>query len=156
MADAPAMIRDDRASRLRIDLVALEWPIASLRSQCSWCVSLTCISNGSGTRVVTEDEARKRLDDANSSRHSTAAYRMETQIYPPVFVGALGLISIVLTLFAASAGFLISSHSSRSIRDAGAARMHPPKVATKMALHVLAYNLTRVINIIGVQRWSRR
>jgi transposase len=27
-----------------------------------------------------------------------------------------------------------------------------PKVATEMALHVLAYNLTRVINIIGVQR----
>jgi transposase len=26
-----------------------------------------------------------------------------------------------------------------------------PKVATEMALHVLAYNLTRVINIIGVQ-----
>jgi hypothetical protein len=25
------------------------------------------------------------------------------------------------------------------------------KVATEMALHVLAYNLTRVINIIGVQ-----
>ena len=27
----------------------------------------------------------------------------------------------------------------------------PPKVATEMALHVLAYNLTRVMNIIGVQ-----
>jgi transposase len=26
-----------------------------------------------------------------------------------------------------------------------------PLVATEMALHVLAYNLTRVINIIGVQ-----
>jgi macrodomain Ter protein organizer (MatP/YcbG family) len=26
-----------------------------------------------------------------------------------------------------------------------------PKVATEMALHVLAYNLTRVMNIIGVQ-----
>ena len=26
-----------------------------------------------------------------------------------------------------------------------------PKVATEMALHVLAYNLTRVINIIGVR-----
>ena len=26
-----------------------------------------------------------------------------------------------------------------------------PKVATEMALHVLAYNLTRVINIIGIQ-----
>ena len=26
-----------------------------------------------------------------------------------------------------------------------------PRVATEMALHVLAYNLTRVINIIGVQ-----
>ena len=26
-----------------------------------------------------------------------------------------------------------------------------PKVATEMALHVLAYNLTRVINIMGVQ-----
>ena len=25
-----------------------------------------------------------------------------------------------------------------------------PKVATEMALHVLAYNLTRVMNIIGV------
>jgi transposase len=28
---------------------------------------------------------------------------------------------------------------------------HLPKVATEMALHVLAYNLTRVMNIIGVQ-----
>jgi Transposase DDE domain len=27
----------------------------------------------------------------------------------------------------------------------------PPKVATEMALHVLGYNLTRVLNIIGVQ-----
>ena len=27
-----------------------------------------------------------------------------------------------------------------------------PQVATEMALHVLAYNLTRVMNIIGVQR----
>ena len=26
-----------------------------------------------------------------------------------------------------------------------------PKVATEMALHVLAYNLTRVMNIIGMQ-----
>jgi hypothetical protein len=26
-----------------------------------------------------------------------------------------------------------------------------PKVATEMALHVLAYNLTRVLNIFGVQ-----
>jgi hypothetical protein len=26
-----------------------------------------------------------------------------------------------------------------------------PKVATEMALHVLAYNLTRVINIIGTK-----
>jgi hypothetical protein len=26
-----------------------------------------------------------------------------------------------------------------------------PKVATEMALHVLAYNLTRVINILGVK-----
>jgi transposase len=26
-----------------------------------------------------------------------------------------------------------------------------PKVATEMALHVLAYNLTRLMNIIGVQ-----
>ena len=26
-----------------------------------------------------------------------------------------------------------------------------PKVATEMALHVLAYNLTRVMNLIGVQ-----
>ena len=26
-----------------------------------------------------------------------------------------------------------------------------PMVATEMALHVLAYNLTRVMNIIGVQ-----
>jgi hypothetical protein len=26
-----------------------------------------------------------------------------------------------------------------------------PKVATEMALHVLAYNLTRVINIMGVR-----
>ena len=26
-----------------------------------------------------------------------------------------------------------------------------PKVATEMALHVLAYNLTRVMNIIGIQ-----
>ena len=27
-----------------------------------------------------------------------------------------------------------------------------PKVSTEMALHVLAYNLTRVMNIIGVNR----
>ena len=27
----------------------------------------------------------------------------------------------------------------------------PPKVSTEMALHVLAYNLTRVINMIGVK-----
>ena len=26
-----------------------------------------------------------------------------------------------------------------------------PRVATEMALHVLAYNLTRVMNIIGIQ-----
>ena len=26
-----------------------------------------------------------------------------------------------------------------------------PRVASEMALHVLAYNLTRVINILGVQ-----
>ncbi len=26
-----------------------------------------------------------------------------------------------------------------------------PKVGTEMALHVLAYNLTRVINILGVK-----
>jgi hypothetical protein len=26
-----------------------------------------------------------------------------------------------------------------------------PRVATEMALHVLAYNLTRVINIVGAQ-----
>jgi transposase len=26
-----------------------------------------------------------------------------------------------------------------------------PKVTTEMALHVLAYNLTRIMNIIGVQ-----
>jgi hypothetical protein len=26
-----------------------------------------------------------------------------------------------------------------------------PKVATEMALHVFAYNLTRVMNIVGVQ-----
>ncbi len=26
-----------------------------------------------------------------------------------------------------------------------------PKVATEMALHVLAYNLTRVMNIVGVR-----
>ena len=26
-----------------------------------------------------------------------------------------------------------------------------PRVAAKMALHVLAYNLTRVMNIMGVQ-----
>ena len=29
--------------------------------------------------------------------------------------------------------------------------MKRPKVATEMALHVLAYNLTRVINILGIQ-----
>jgi len=27
----------------------------------------------------------------------------------------------------------------------------PPRVASEMALHVLAYNLTRVMNIIGIQ-----
>ena len=26
-----------------------------------------------------------------------------------------------------------------------------PKVATEMALHVLAYNLTRVLNIVGIE-----
>jgi hypothetical protein len=26
-----------------------------------------------------------------------------------------------------------------------------PKVATEMALHVLAYNLVRVVNIVGIQ-----
>ena len=26
-----------------------------------------------------------------------------------------------------------------------------PKVASEMALHVLAYNLTRVLNILGIQ-----
>jgi hypothetical protein len=26
-----------------------------------------------------------------------------------------------------------------------------PKVATEMALHVLAYNLTRVMNIVGIE-----
>jgi transposase len=26
-----------------------------------------------------------------------------------------------------------------------------PKVATEMALHVLAYNVTRVMNIVGIQ-----
>jgi hypothetical protein len=26
-----------------------------------------------------------------------------------------------------------------------------PKVATEMALHVLAYNLTRIVNIVGIQ-----
>jgi transposase len=26
-----------------------------------------------------------------------------------------------------------------------------PKVATEMALHVLAYNLTRIMNIIGIK-----
>ena len=31
-----------------------------------------------------------------------------------------------------------------------------PKVATEMALHVLAYNLTRVMNIVGVSRSWRR
>ena len=31
-----------------------------------------------------------------------------------------------------------------------------PKVATEMALHVLAYNLTRVMNIVGINRSSRR
>ena len=31
-----------------------------------------------------------------------------------------------------------------------------PKVATEMALHVLAYNLTRVMNIVGEGRSWRR
>jgi hypothetical protein len=31
-----------------------------------------------------------------------------------------------------------------------------PKVATEMALHVLAYNLTRVVNIMGTQPRSER
>jgi transposase len=30
-----------------------------------------------------------------------------------------------------------------------------PKVATEMALHVLAYNLTRVMNIVGVPQLQR-
>ncbi len=34
----------------------------------------------------------------------------------------------------------------------GKARFVPmPKVAAEMALHVLAYNLTRVMNIIGIK-----
>lgn len=31
-----------------------------------------------------------------------------------------------------------------------------PKVAAEMALHVLAYNLTRVMNIIGIEPLDRR
>src|SRR5260370_18349091 len=31
-----------------------------------------------------------------------------------------------------------------------------PKVATETALHVLAYNLTRVMNIVGIKPFSRR
>ena len=31
-----------------------------------------------------------------------------------------------------------------------------PRVATEMALHVLAYNLTRIMNIMGMRRSSRR
>jgi hypothetical protein len=30
-----------------------------------------------------------------------------------------------------------------------------PKVATEMALHVLAYNLTRVMNIVGIKPFLR-
>ena len=31
-----------------------------------------------------------------------------------------------------------------------------PRVASEMALHVLAYNLTRVVNIMGIRRsWPR-
>lgn len=41
-------------------------------------------------------------------------------------------------------------HSSTFVRDALLMR-RLPKVATEMALHVLAYNLTRVMNIIGVE-----
>ena len=29
-----------------------------------------------------------------------------------------------------------------------------PRIATEMALHVLAYNLTRVVNIMGTGRWA--
>ena len=45
---------------------------------------------------------------------------------------------------------------SRHRREAARARFERearllPRVASEMALHVLAYNLTRVMNIIGVQ-----
>jgi hypothetical protein len=36
-------------------------------------------------------------------------------------------------------------------REVGWPFRHLPKVATEMALHVLAYNLTRVMNILGVK-----
>jgi hypothetical protein len=39
----------------------------------------------------------------------------------------------------------------RSAKAAGSHREGEEKVATEMALHVLAYNITRVMNIMGVE-----
>jgi hypothetical protein len=78
---------------------------------------------------------------------------------------------IVLVVFRVSGGFLfvgqVTDMAHRHDRDAedehpfGTLKMRMgathflmkrlPKVATEMALHVLAYNLTRVMNIIGVK-----
>ena len=38
-----------------------------------------------------------------------------------------------------------------AIVNSGTSRLGLPKVATEMSLHVLAYNLTRVMNIVGVK-----
>ena len=37
------------------------------------------------------------------------------------------------------------------LRKVEGTRPSRPKVATEMALHVLAYNLTRVMNIVGIK-----
>jgi hypothetical protein len=39
----------------------------------------------------------------------------------------------------------------RSRKAASASRISATKVAAEMAMHVLAYNLTRVMNIVGIK-----
>jgi hypothetical protein len=44
---------------------------------------------------------------------------------------------------------VVAINRKRWSRSSGARTL--PKVATEMALHVLAYNLTRVMNIVGIK-----
>lgn len=68
--------------------------------------------------------------------------------------GAVGC-SILLSVFVVSINLQVESarHAPSRKRD-GATHFlmkRLPKVATEMALHVLAYNLTREMNIVGVK-----